>query len=280
MDRFSICLAAVFLIGCGSDGDNNPEAGTLLSINSPDGGAADGAKGDLETAGALVQRSQELIRQGQLNQAIESLSRAIGLQPDNADALRIRAEVYSAMGENANALADFSSALRLNPNDARLLNLRGFFLMSRNQADRAVKDFSKAVEVDPKFAPAFNNRGLVHLSAGRLEQAVQDFSGAIEVDAKYADAWNNRGFAWYRQKKFDKAISDLNRALAINKDGRQRAEQPGSGVHGSERIRPGGRCVQRSNCPQPVRREVSSKPASGVFEARKVSRSASRRRAD
>ena len=164
----------------------------------------------------LIKRAQILAASGKALPAIEALSQAIAVAPENAMPYRMRAEVYSAIRQDANALADFTAAIRLKPQDAALHNLRGFFLMGHGQSQRAREDFTQAIKLNPKFVQAFNNRGLVALAKNEVQQAIADFDSAISIDETYADAWNNRGFAHHRNGDSDRAIADLTKAISVN----------------------------------------------------------------
>ncbi|MCA9057741.1 MAG: tetratricopeptide repeat protein, partial [Planctomycetaceae bacterium] len=166
----------------------------------------------------LVARTAVALKNGQHLTAIESLSQAIGNDPDDARLFRMRADVYSLLGENANARADFTTAIRIRPDDADLYNYRGYFLMSAGVMAEAMADFNEAVRLNPQHAAALNNRGLIRLAAGEHEAAVSDFSAAVDAQRLYTDAWNNRGFANYKLEKYDVALADLQQAIRLKND--------------------------------------------------------------
>ncbi len=222
----AICLLVIAgcLAGCGGS-DAKP---TTASINNPASGTAAGT----DTAGAdkseqaktgeesrqLLILAAKLAKQGMVGKAVEQLSHAISINPENAELYIARAEVYSLMREDANALADYSVALRVRPKDASIYNRRGFFLLSRSEHTRALKDFSQAIKLSPKSAHAYNNRGLVYLSISQPGKAIADFRQAVKLDPKYADGWNNLGFAHYRKEEFADAVTELTKALKCKPD--------------------------------------------------------------
>ncbi|MDA1017570.1 MAG: tetratricopeptide repeat protein [Planctomycetota bacterium] len=209
MSRFLLLAALFFAFGCGADDeDQQAETPAETSKTAEDDGDPQVTK--------LMKLATEQARQGAVGKAIESLSQAIGFDPDNADAYRMRAEVYTAIREDANALADLGAAIRIDPKNAKLRASRGFFLMSRGQGDRAIKDFDEAVTLDPTLKTAFNNRGLIKVAKNAFDDAIADFDKAIELDAEYADAFNNRGYARFRAGKNKEAIADFDTALKIN----------------------------------------------------------------
>ena len=154
----------------------------------------------------LVQKASTAVVSGRNTIAIEALSQAIGIQPEDANLFRMRADVYVLQREMANARADFSTAVRLAPENAELYNFRGYFLMTQGLTQDALADFEKAIALNPNMAAAWNNKGLIGLSKQDYESALLDFTKAVEADRKYVDGWNNRGFARMKLSQNEEAM--------------------------------------------------------------------------
>ena len=223
------CLAIALVMtvaasGCGSDSKTAETAspGIPLSISgtkpAPKPGQAEATAEVDKYAPAvaqLLQRANAAVVAGQNTTAIESLSQAIGVTPDDASLFRMRADVYALQGENANARADFSTAVRIDPKNADLYNFRGYFLMAQGLAKEALADFNKAIELNATHVAALNNRGLMSLTSGDYNAAEADFTRAIDADRKFSDAWNNRGFARMKQEQPAEAMSDIKQAIRL-----------------------------------------------------------------
>lgn len=228
-------LLAIGFVGCGSSSSEpvslsipNPEkqiqTGTSETDASEAGVRGNGAGRNGSTAASeesdpvvkqLIVRANTAIASGNRLRAIEALSQAIGIVPDDSRLLRSRAEVYNIMQEYANARADFSTAVSVDPDNADLYNARGYFLMGRNLLDEAIADFNKALKLNPEFGVAMNNRGLVALARGEFQAAEKDFAAAVKLDENYADGWNNLGFAQFRMQRLDEAVRNFQRATQI-----------------------------------------------------------------
>lgn len=216
----SLLLAA----GCGSE-SKVPETGSAgiplsISGNQAPKAAANGAQNKTlsqysDSVRQLLQKANSGVVAGNHAIAIEALSQAIGLSPEDASLFRMRADVYVLHGENANARVDFSTAIRIAPDNSDYYNHRGHFLMSQRLTTEAVADFEKAIQLNPAHAAALNNRGLINLTKEDYKAAEADFSKAIDADRKFADAWNNRGFTRFKLNQFENALSDLQQALRI-----------------------------------------------------------------
>ena len=190
-----------------------------------------------EAVRQLIQKANAGVVAGRNNIAIESLSQAIGVTPEDATLFRMRADVYALQGENANARADFSTAVRLAPTNPDLLNFRGYFLMSQGLVEESRKDFDKAIELNPKHAAALNNRGLLALTNKEYKAAEADFTMAIEADRKFSDAWNNRGFARMKLEQYEPAMADIKQALHLKEDYVTAWNNCGLGRHAATELR-------------------------------------------
>ncbi len=228
----------IFIIsGCGSD-TSAPSSATpmSLSIGSPaapatEDGTQNAAKNVLpanqktitqspqsEAVRQLVQRASDAVVAGNAPLAVEALSQGIGINPEDAQLFRMRADVYVLLKELANARADYSTAVRLDPQSPDLYNQRGYFLMSQGISDEAAADFDKCLQLNPQHAAAANNRGLVALARENYDEAIRFFDQALVADRRHADAWNNRGFVKMKQKQFAEALNDVQKAIELRPD--------------------------------------------------------------
>lgn len=220
-------LAAIILTGCGSDSKNAESKSAGIELSIPNSSQANAKTVTVKTptieqyaqaVRQLIQKANSAVVARRNSVAIESLSQAIGITPDDAALFRMRADVYALQGENASARADFSTAVRLAPSDPDMLNFRGYFLMTQGMPNEALADFDKAVGLNPKHAAALNNRGLLSLTGKDYKAAEADFTRAIDADRKLSDAWNNRGFARMKLEQYEPAMSDIKQALRLKDD--------------------------------------------------------------
>jgi tetratricopeptide (TPR) repeat protein len=71
-------------------------------------------------------------------------------------------------------------ALSLQPDNTAALNNRGFALRELARFDEALENLDRALAIDPDFAPALANRGKVLSEMNRLEESFAAFRGAAE----------------------------------------------------------------------------------------------------
>ena len=153
---------------------------------------------------------------GMFDQALDTLTEALELDPESAAAYHARARLRAARGERDAALEDFAKTLELEPTSALAYADRGEMYLASGELDKASRDFSRAIRAAPENAHFQFRRGLVRSEAGDYARAIEDFSGAIERGGQLGLAYYHRGLAHAALGKFDDAIADYNAALAFD----------------------------------------------------------------
>ncbi|MDR2424686.1 MAG: tetratricopeptide repeat protein [Prevotellaceae bacterium] len=119
---------------------------------------------------------------GDYEEAIEYLSKAIELDPNKAAIYGLRGEAKYKLSDYSGAIEDFSKAIELGLNEANTYNNRGNAKYELSDYSGAIEDLSKAIELDPNDARAYYNRG-------NAKYELSDYSGAIE-DFSKAGCWD------------------------------------------------------------------------------------------
>jgi tetratricopeptide (TPR) repeat protein len=171
---------------------------------------------DPQDAVTYNNRGSAYYDQGELDQAITDLSKAIELDPELAIAYKNRGFAYGNKGELDQAIADYSKAIELDPRDVIVYNNRGFAYGNKGELDQAIADYNKAIELDPQYAIAYINRGLAYRDKGELDQAIADLSKAIELDPQDAVGYAHRGYAYSVQDDLEQAIADYSKAIELD----------------------------------------------------------------
>ena len=171
-----------------------------------------------EDVDALFTLAVTCMDDGRYDLAEQAASRAIDLDPTDAEIYQYRAAARVKLGNHRAALEDCQRALRLddadrdtylraayvglrqyelakddldrvlreNKQDAEAYRLRGSALAGLGQYQCAVSDFSMAIAISPYSAEAYYERGLAYRSLGRAEDAAADLEKATELDPRMA----------------------------------------------------------------------------------------------
>jgi len=147
--------------------------------------------------------------------AIDACSKAIVIDPNDANAYSARGLAYLAKGEHHLAIKDLTKAIKINPNYVAAYAGRGKAYLFKDKYDLAIKDFTKVIDIYPD-AVAYAGRGFAYLLKGEYDPAIKDFSKAIELDPNYIDAYYGRGKTYFDKGEHDLAVKDFTKVIEIN----------------------------------------------------------------
>lgn len=122
---------------------------------------------------------------------------------------------YCDQGQYDQALVEINKALDINPRDADMFNVRGVIYFEKGEYDRAISDYSKAIALEPQKASFYDDRGCAYWRTQHYDKAIADHSRAIELEPENALFYAIRGHAWYLKDDYDKALADANKAIEL-----------------------------------------------------------------
>ena len=161
-------------------------------------GGADGCASDPQVEGAKL-----YLRSGELDQAMENLDSALAENPDNADALLLRAEVLRTMATEERdpaarqalvdrMVADLNRVETLAPGTADQERLQAWALTLTKAAsllnaedadvDVAAALLRSSIELQPDSSQGYFNLGLTEIRRGDSEAAIAPLQRAVEID--------------------------------------------------------------------------------------------------
>ena len=134
---------------------------------------------------AYAGKGDALFRLERYEEAIESLGRAVALEPDmsTVPALRI------LMGEAAQALG---------------------------RLEEAEEQYEIILEGDPNHASAIDRLAMVRYEQGRHEDAIELYRRHLAFNPDSANTHTNIGVVYYKTGRFDEAKASLERALSLD----------------------------------------------------------------
>ena len=159
---------------------------------------------------ALVQ----MIR-GKYDEAIQSLQRALALEPRNADALRELANAYDEGGRSAEAEATFRRAIELRQNSWAAYKDLGVFLNQRGRLAEAATQFERVVALTPDNYSGYSNLGGIYLRLGRYDDAERNLRKSLQLRPT-APAYSNLGTLAYMHGRYSDASELYRKAIELN----------------------------------------------------------------
>jgi hypothetical protein len=147
---------------------------------------------------------------------IKSLTAKLDANPDDANALYRRGQVYASKGAYNLAIKDFDDTIRLNPKDVEALNNRCWTRAVVGDLQAALKDCNEALRLRPNFVDALDSRGLVNLKSGSTKNAITDFDAALKINPRLTSSLYGRGLAKQRNGSIPEGNLDIANAKAMD----------------------------------------------------------------
>lgn len=148
--------------------------------------------------------------------SIKSLSSRLIDNPDDANALYRRGQIYASKGAYQLAIHDFTESIRLNPKDVESYNNRCWARTMIGDLQPALRDCNEALRLRPNFVDALDSRGILNLKNGQSKNAVADFDAALKINPKLASSLYGRGLARLRTGAAAEGEADIANAKAID----------------------------------------------------------------
>lgn len=129
-------------------------------------------------------------QQGQLEQALSKLQKAVKQDPQLADAHAGLAVVYERLGETEQAASHHLRAIELAPQDSSMLNNYGRFLCNQNKLEEAEERFQQAARNPLYRNPELplGNAGLCFHRAGKIDKAEDYLLRALQANPRFPPA--------------------------------------------------------------------------------------------
>lgn len=164
---------------------------------------------------AHLRRGNDLLRRGEFQGAMSSLSAAIQLRPQAAAPVNNLGVVFARQGDHGRAILCFNRAIALRSGYGAALNNLGNSLQALGRSDEALVSLERAVVSEPMLADAYVNLGSTLTSLGRFEEAVNACKRATELVPGDVDGWLNLGNAYKEQGLLTPASEAYRAAIAV-----------------------------------------------------------------
>lgn len=167
------------------------------------------------TAWDYLHRAQAKLRLSAFQEALEDAQRALTLQPDNQEALVVRASARIYLNDLSGAIVDLDQLIARNPGHDRAYRYRAY-VRSRLRAAGVAEDYAASLRLNP-FAPAtYHFRSQWLEEQGDRPAALRDAEQAVIVQPNNTFYLGWRGHLKGLQGDLAGARRDLEEALQIN----------------------------------------------------------------
>jgi superkiller protein 3 len=186
-------------------------------------------KEDPFSARAHCGLSRAYWQQGKTEDALNSLTRALELEPNDRETILECCRVFDALGKKDFSREVLHSYMARNPLDqvvqrkleqiegsaqsdpnsdiGEFFKKQGEIQFERGNLDHATACFEMAIENNPELAEAYNNLGVIKWRSGDLEQALEHFYKALDLNPEDPDTLSNSARVLARAGRPDLAVS-------------------------------------------------------------------------
>lgn len=192
--------------------------------------------GELARLGAATAARRDFVH------ALAYLSKAVELQPENAEILYERARIYRDSGAAAPALSDLDRVIVLKPDSIDALIMRAQLRLAQKKIADTIADLDQAAQLAPPQSDLHFRLAQLYEGSANPARAIKQWDLWIDahpVDARFVYALGERCYMRALQNQdLSAALSDCNRAMRLV-DMRLADNAGLSANHGTVRLRQG-----------------------------------------
>lgn len=124
-------------------------------------------------------------------------------QPNNVEALQVKATILSALGQYQAALPIYQLAIAINPHFASAMSDAGAIYAKQGDFDQALSLYARAIEAQPDHADALYNYSTAFLHMGQCQEAIAMADRGLACCPNHADMHWVKAAALLRSGDFE-----------------------------------------------------------------------------
>lgn len=161
-----------------------------------------------------VSKGTELIRKGNLNEALKEYKKAIEIEPSYSKTYALLGYVYLLQRKFYKAIIECGNSIRLDPNYSKAHYNLAIAYIGEMMYDEALAESKIAFKLDPDDSMVNNNLGWLYYYINNYDEAIKFLEQAIKLNPyqfapniTLADLYYKKGEYKRARENYDKAIS-------------------------------------------------------------------------
>lgn len=171
------------------------------------------------------EQGDEHFKAGRYEQAVESYSQNLAVNPSNTNALYGRARAHEELGNYDAALKDFETTMKYDDRNVKVIMSMGDVFYKQKKFDNALYYYKKATELEPTNANALFKEGRAQHKLGEVDKAMSRYDAALRENKNLGEAYLYRGALKVSSKKIKSACTDFRQAQELEVEGAEEAIQ-------------------------------------------------------
>ncbi|TVQ64631.1 MAG: hypothetical protein EA360_11890 [Balneolaceae bacterium] len=157
----------------------------------------------------------ELLHERDLDRSLDMARELQKMNPDAAEGYTLEAEVMQKLNQWDASIDSLNRAIDLDPDSGRLCNLRGYANLNKDELEKAREDFERAIALD-NLPSAHRNLVLYKLMSGKPQEAVSYLLDRIRSEPRDVENWILMGDLMKKGGYEEKARSYYEQALKMD----------------------------------------------------------------
>ena len=129
----------------------------------------------------LLRTAHEQEMQGQYNDAIASLQKAVAIAPTDSRPYIGMGIIYEELKDAQNSKESFKKAIELDPKNAQIYTQLGALQLSLEESDQGVQNLKKAIELSPHDSEPETVLGNFYMVRGQYSEALEAYEKANAI---------------------------------------------------------------------------------------------------
>jgi tetratricopeptide (TPR) repeat protein len=162
--------------------------------------------------------SERNLREERTDYALELVTGALKLEPENASLYCLRGWCWYELDDRESSLGDFDEALQLDRRCPDAHYGKAAWARDLGDFEEALESISTAIRNNPSSSDYFICRGQIYGMQEMWDKALQDFTSALRKDPDSSEARLHLGYANIELKNYEQGIAELEQVVSIYSD--------------------------------------------------------------
>ena len=154
--------------------------------------------------------AQSQLMLGHFDDTVATLNRLLAIEPRNVDAMKLRGDALYLLGKDQEAEESLTAALRIQPDHRNALYALGRIYYQQHRYVESAKQFERIISQDARDYRAHDNLALAYEALNEDKKAVLHYLKALDLVYKdhpeYDWAYSNFANFMLRRGEYDKAF--------------------------------------------------------------------------
>ena len=160
-------------------------------------------------------RARQELEKGDFKSGEKYLRKSLDINPNNATAWMLHADIYLAVGVPGQALKDYLISSQIDSTNSKVFYNMALVYSAQGDHQKAYNCFTKAISLNSKYQLAYMGRASLLLDQHDALGAIDDYNQVLSMNKYYSPAFKARGLAKMELKKYEDAILDFDQFLEI-----------------------------------------------------------------